>query len=317
MPPSEPNTGGVHARSATPIGEAVSRTFDAPAQTTAFSRQERHWYSGIDQIVLWLVLGVGAIAMVGPFYWMLVTSLKIRQEAIRYPPTWWPETFTWQNWQALNDLTAGSFTLFFRNSIFVASTITILTLLVSSMTGYVFAKLPFPGRDRLFWVVLSMMMIPFTVSIIPSFALMDRLGWINSYFALIVPIVFNPFGIFLMRQFMMALPGDLLDAARMDGASEFRVFFQIVIPLSQAALAALGILTFLAQWDNFLWPLVILQDPDKYTVPLGLAQFRGRLGTEIGPTAAGSILAVLPVLIIYIFAQRKFVEGIALTGLKG
>ena len=277
----------------------------------------RPWHAGLDRFLLWLVLGIGAIAMVGPFYWMLVTSFKIRQELIRYPPTWWPEEFTWRNWQALNDLGAGSFNLFFRNSFFVATAITLLTLLTSSMAGYVFAKLPFAGRDRLFWVVLSMMMIPFTVSIIPSFALMDRFGWINSYWALIIPIAVNPFGIFLMRQFMMALPGDLLDAARMDGASEFRTFFQVAIPLSQAALAALGILTFLAQWDNFLWPLVILQDADKYTIPIGLAQFRGRLGTDVGPTAAGSIFAVAPVLVVYIILQRRVVEGIALTGLKG
>jgi multiple sugar transport system permease protein len=271
----------------------------------------------VEQYVLWLILLVGGVAVVGPFYWMLVTSLKIRQELLAYPPTWWPENLTWNNWRALDNLTAGSFPIFFRNSIFVSSAITILTLLTSAMAGYVFAKLPFPGRDRLFWVVLSLMMTPFTVSIIPSFALMTQFGWIDSYYALIVPIMFNPFGIFLMRQFMMGLPGDLLDAARMDGASEFRVFFQIAIPLSQAALTALGILTFLTQWDNFMWPLVILNDPNKYTIPLGLAQFRGKLGTDVGPTAAASLLAVLPVLIIYIFAQRRFVEGIALSGLKG
>jgi multiple sugar transport system permease protein len=277
----------------------------------------RPWHAGLDRFLLWLVLGIGAIAMVGPFYWMLVTSFKIRQELIRYPPTWWPEEFTWRNWQALNDLGAGSFNLFFRNSFFVASAITILTLLTSSMAGYVFAKLPFPGRERLFWVVLSLMMIPFTVSIIPSYALMVRFGWIDSYLALIVPIIFNPFGIFLMRQFMLSLPGELLDAARLDGASEFRVFFQIVVPLSQAALAALGILTFLAQWDNFLWPLVIISSPEKYTLPIALAAFRGRLGTEVGPTAAASIVAVLPVLVAYVIAQKKVIEGIALTGLKG
>jgi multiple sugar transport system permease protein len=315
MPPSNLDA-PVPANAATRVGEGVGQIF-AGSTDSGITVHHRRWYSGLDRILLWLVLTIGAVAMVAPFYWMLITSFKVRQEVLRYPPTWWPEEFTWTNWQALNDLTAGSFSLFFRNSTFVASSITILTLLISAMAGYVFAKLPFRGRDQIFWVVLSMMMIPFTVSIIPSFALMDRFGWIDSYLALIIPIIFNPFGIFLMRQFMMALPTDLLDAARMDGASEFRVFFQIAVPLSQAALAALGILTFLAQWDNFLWPLVILQDPDKYTVPIGLAQFRGRMGIDVGPTAAGSILAVLPVLVIYIFAQRKFVEGIALTGLKG
>ena len=302
---------------ATGVRETLPRVADRAATERGPLASERRWYSGLERSLLWLVLAVGAVAMVGPFYWMLATSFKIRQELLRFPPTWWPEVFTWSNWQALENVAGQSFVTFFRNSIFLSTTITALTLLISAMTGYVFAKLPFPGRNRLFWVVLSMMMIPFTVSIIPSYALMVRLGWIDSYLALIVPIVFNPFGIFLMRQFMLSLPGDLLDAARMDGASEFRVFFQIVLPLSQAALAALGILTFLAQWDNFLWPLVILNSPEKYTVPIALAQFRGRLGTDVGPTAAASILAVLPVLVIYIFAQRKFVEGIALTGIKG
>lgn len=297
--------------------EGVPLTLDRAASQSAPIEGAGRWTARLERYLLWLLLIIGSVVMVGPFYWMFATSLKPRPELLRYPPTWWPQHVTWANWHALNKLTAGSFNLFFRNSILVASSITILTLLTSSMAGYVFAKLPFPGRDRLFWVVLSLMMIPFTVSIIPSFALMVRFGWINSYYALIVPIIFNPFGIFLMRQFMFGLPGDLLDAARMDGASEFRVFFQVVIPLSQAALAALGIITFLAQWNNFLWPLVILNSPDKYTIPLGLSQFRGKLGIEVGPTAAGSILAVLPVLIFYIIAQRRVIEGIALSGLKG
>lgn len=297
--------------------DTLPRVTAEPAAASRALQSDQRWYGNLERYLLWLLLTIGAVAVIGPLYWMLATSFKIRQEVLQYPPTWWPEVFTWSNWEALGSLSIGSFATFFRNSLFVAGSITLLTLALSAMAGYVFAKLPFPGRDRLFWLVLSLMMIPFTVSIIPSYALMVRLGWIDSYLALIVPIIFNPFGIFLMRQFMQAIPGDLLDAARMDGASEFRVFAQIAIPLSQAALAALGILTFLAQWDNFLWPLVILQSPELYTVPLALAQFRGRMGIDIGPTAAGSILAVLPVLIVYIFAQRKVIEGIALTGMKG
>ena len=307
----------VSTGAAIPTNERIPLAVDHAVARSASTTAGDPWQGRLERYLLWILLAAGAVVMIGPFYWMLVTSLKLKPELLAYPPTWWPKHLTWNNWRSLNHLTAGSFKLFFRNSIFVASSVTLLTLLISSMSGYVFAKLPFPGRDRLFWVVLSLMMIPFTVSIIPSFALMVRLHWINSYWALIIPIVFNPFGIFLMRQFMFGLPGDLLDAARMDGASEFRVFFQVAIPLSQAALAALGILTYLAQWNNFLWPLVILNSANKYTIPLGLAQFRGKLGIEVGPTAAGSLLAVLPVLIIYIFAQRKFVEGISLSGLKG
>lgn len=297
--------------------DALPRVTTAPVSSSSTLPSERRSMWRLERPLLWLLLALGSIAVLGPFYWMLVTSFKIQQEVLRYPPTWWPERFTWDNWLELGNVSGQSFATFFQNSLFVAGSITALTLLISAMSGYVFAKLPFRGRDRLFWVVLSLMMIPFTVSIIPSYALMVRFGWIDSHLALIVPIIFNPFGIFLMRQFMQSIPADLLDAARMDGASEFRVFFQIAVPLSQAALAALGILTFLAQWDNFLWPLVILQSPEKYTVPIALAQFRGRMGTEVGATAAASILAVLPVLIVYIFAQRRVVEGISLTGMKG
>ena len=293
---------------------AGGRTPLAAAEEPALARRRR---PAPACYLLWLLLGLGSVAMIGPFYWMAITSLKPRQELLAFPPTWWPEAFTLDHWRSLNDLTTGSFPVFFRNSLFVTTSITLLTLLTSAAAGYVFAKMDFPGRDRLFWVVLSMMMIPFTVSIIPSYALMSRLGWINTYWALIVPVAVNPFGIFLMRQFISSIPSDLLDAARIDGASEFGIFCRIVIPLSQAALAALAILTFIAQWDNFLWPLVVLNEPDLYTLPLGLAQFRGRVGTDVGATAAGSLVSVIPVLVVYAFAQRKFIEGIALSGLKG
>ena len=195
--------------------------------------------------------------------------------------------------------------------------VTALVLLTSSMAGYVFARLPFPGRDALFWLVLSLMMIPFTVSIIPLYGLMARLGWLNTYWALILPVACEPFGIFLMRQFMHSIPGDLLDAARIDGAGEFGIFFRVVLPLSTAALGALAIFVFLAQWDSFLWPLIVIDEPSRYTLPLGLAQFRGRFGTDVGGTAAGAMAAVLPVLLVYALAQKQFVEGIAFTGMKG
>lgn len=266
---------------------------------------------------LCILLGLGSVLMIGPFYWMLVTSFKSQSEVLAFPPTWWPTEPTLVHWRTLGDLDFGSFPVFFRNSLFVTTVVTALTLLTSSMTGYVFAKIPFRGRDFLFWVVLSMMMIPFTVSIIPLFSMMVALKWTNTYWALIVPIAFSPFGIFLMRQFMITIPNDLIDAARIDGANEFGIFFRVVLPLATAALAALAIFTFMGQWDSFLWPLVVLNDPDLYTLPLGLAQFRGRFGTDIGATAAGSIVAVLPVLVVYFAAQRQFIEGIAMTGIKG
>ena len=266
---------------------------------------------------LWAVLGIGSIAMLGPFYWTLATSFKSQAEVLAFPPTWWPQKPTTEHWQTLTHLGSGSFTLFFRNSLFVTTTITLLSLLTSSMSGYIFAKIDFPGRDALFWFILGMMMIPFTVSIIPLYALMATLHWTNTYWALIIPIAFNPFGIFLLRQFMFSIPNEFVDAARIDGASEFGIFFRIILPLSRAALAALAIFEFIQQWDSFLWPLVMLNDVALFTLPLGLAQFRGRVGVDVGATAAGAMVTVIPVLIVYLAAQKQFIEGIALTGLKG
>jgi multiple sugar transport system permease protein len=269
---------------------------------TRFGHRRLNW----ERSLLWLVLGFGSILMVGPFYWTLVTSFKSREEVLVFPPTWWPKQPTLEHWLSLGELRIGSFPIFFRNSLFVATTITVLVLLTSALAGYVFAKHQFKGRDWLFLGVLSMMMIPFNISIIPLYALIVDFSWNNTYWALIIPSAFSPFGIFLMHQFMHSIPNELIDAARIDGAS-----------LSMAPLAALGIFTFVFQWDDFLWPLVIIDEPALYTLPLGLAQFRGRVGTNVGGLAAASMLAVLPVLIVYFMAQRRFIEGIALTGLKG
>ena len=277
-------------------------------------RQRRPVSAG--RLLLWLVLIIGAVPMVLPFYWMITTSLKTGPEIAGYPPTWFPETFTIEHWQSLGDLDIGDMPTFFRNSIFVVTAITALTLASSAITGYIFAKFRFPGRDTLFLIVLGLLIVPLSVTLVPLYDLMVQWGWTNTYLALIVPIIYNPFGIFLMRQFMMEIPDELIDAARIDGASELGIFLRIVLPLSGAPLAALAIFTFTIQWDNFLWPLVVLDRPDLYTLPLGLAQFRGRTGIELGPMTAASSLAVLPVLIVYLFAQRRFVEGIALTGLK-
>jgi ABC-type glycerol-3-phosphate transport system permease component len=268
------------------------------------------------RILLIVALIIGGILMIAPFYWMLITSFKTRAEIAAFPPTWFPQEITFTHWRSLTDLDIGSFVDFFRNSIFVTGTITALTLFTSSITGYVFAKFDFPFRDKIFLVVLSMMIVPFSVTLIPLYGMMAAWGWLDNYLALIVPVLFNPFGIFLMRQFMRGIPDELLDAARLDGASEFGIFFRIVLPLSSAPLAALAIFVFTQQWDNFLWPLVILESPELYTLPLGLAQFRGRTGLDVGPVAAGSVLSVLPVIVVYLFAQRQFIEGITLSGVK-
>jgi multiple sugar transport system permease protein len=296
-------------------GESAQQVIRASSvwHRAASGRSKLAW----DKLLISLVLGLGVIIMVGPFYWAFVTSFKSLGEISRFPPTWWPHEWTLEHWRSLMNLRIGSFATFFRNSLFIASTVTFLILLSSSMAGYIFAKFRFPGRDLIFFGVLSMLVVPFNISIIPLYALMIDLKWTNTYWALIIPSVFSPFGIFLMRQFMHSIPDDLLDAARIDGASEFAIFFRIVVPLSTAAIGALAIFIFIAQWDDFLWPLVIIDQTHLYTLPLGLSQFRGRFGTQLGQLTAASMLAVIPVLIVYFIAQRRFIEGIALTGLKG
>ncbi|HXF64019.1 MAG TPA: carbohydrate ABC transporter permease [Caldilineaceae bacterium] len=269
------------------------------------------------QYLLWLVLGLGSVLMVGPFYWTIVTSFKSRAEVRAFPPTWWPKEPTLEHWLNLSDLSIGSFTDFYRNSLIVATSVTVLVLFTSTLVGYVLAKYQFPGRNVIFVSVLSMMMIPFNISIIPLYALIVDLKWSNTLWALIIPSAYSPFGIFLMRQFMHGIPNELIDAARIDGASDYGIFYRIILPLSTAPLAALGIFTFIGQWDDFLWPLVVINEPELYTLPLGLSQFRGRVGTDVGGLAAASMAAVLPVLMIYFVAQRRFIEGITLTGLKG
>jgi multiple sugar transport system permease protein len=266
--------------------------------------------------LLLVALGLGSILMIAPFYWMLVTAFKPPGEVLVFPPTWWPSEPTLEPWRELFTELRGGFHIFFRNSLFVSSAITVLVLLTSSLGGYVFAKFEFPGRNLLFLLILSLLMVPFNVSLIPLYQLMVQLGWVNSFTALILPAVVNPLGIFLMRQFMHTIPNDLIDAARVDGASELTIWWRIILPLSTPALAALGIFTFLWNWDDFLWPLVVLNDTELFTLPLGLAQLRGRFGSDVGTMMAGASIAVVPVLVAYLVAQRRFVEGITMTGIK-
>jgi multiple sugar transport system permease protein len=268
-------------------------------------------YRHLSSLALKLFLAIGALFMVLPFYWMILTSLKSKAEIVRIPPSFIPELLSLANfteaWARLN------FPILLRNSGFLAVVITTAVVFTSAIAGYVFAKIAFPGRETIFLLILGSMMIPFNVVMIPLFVLIVRLHWADNFLGIIVPGLFSAFGIFLMRQFMSTLPDELLDAARIDGASEAALFFKIVIPLSSSPIAALGILTFLGQWDNFLWPLIVLTRSDLFTLPVGLALFNNRFYTEYGPLLAGTTIAVIPVLIVFLSAQRLF---IALQGMK-
>jgi len=255
------------------------------------------------------------LLMVGPFAWMLLSSFKPEREIRSVPPTLWPQTWTTENYVQLFERL--DFPTFFGNSVLVAVVVTLGNLLFCSMVGYALAKLEFPGRKLLFGVVVGTLMVPGMVVFIPQFVLVANLGLVNTYAGLVLPFLVAPFGIFLMRQFIGGLPDELIDAARVDGAGELRIFTRIVLPLCGPALATLAILTFLGSWNNFLWPLVVAQSEDRYTLPIALALYAtGQNQTEYGLLLAGAVVVVLPVVAIFLTLQRHFTQGIATTGIK-
>jgi len=261
------------------------------------------------------VLVVGVIVWVLPFAWMLLGSVKTQREILQRPPTWWPQEFTWENFGAwFGQLNFGQF---FGNSIVVALFTVLGNLVFCSMVGYALAKMDFPGKKALFVVVMVTLMVPGVVTFVPLFVMVSSLGLVDTYAALILPFVTTPLGVFLMRQFMLGIPDPLLEAARIDGAGELRIFARIVMPLCGPPLATLGILTFLASWNNFLWPLVAAQTEAKYTLPVALSLYStGQNATDYGLLLAGSVLVIAPIILLFVFLQRYFIQGIASTGLK-
>jgi multiple sugar transport system permease protein len=262
-------------------------------------------------------LVLGAVLMLLPFVWMVIASLMAPTEIMARPLVWFPARPRFENYATLSQ--AISLGRMYLNSLIVASLTTIGILFTSSLAGYGFAKFQFPGRDILFVLVLATMMIPFFVVLVPVFYIVRQLGWVDSYAGLIIPNIVTAFGIFLMRQFMLGLPDELLDAARIDGASEWRIYWRIVLPLAAPALGALAILGFVYQWNSFLWPLVVIRSSALETIPLGLNSLRVYASSPqvINIQMAGATLAVLPVIAVFALLQRYFVQGIALSGMKG
>lgn len=264
---------------------------------------------------LYIVLTIGFVAVVTPFVWMILGSFKGESELRQVPPTWWPETPTLDNYRQL--FAKESFLRYFFNSTVVAIAVTVGNLIFCSMVGYALAKLTFRGKKVVFGMVMGTLLLPGMVTFVPLFVLVANLGLVDSYPGLILPFLVTPFGVFLMRQFIVGLPDDLLDAGRVDGASELRIFRQIILPLCGPGLATLGILTFLGSWNNFLWPLVVAQTQDHYTLPVALALFStGQNVTNYGLLLAGATVVVAPIVIVFLILQRRFIEGIATTGIK-
>lgn len=248
-----------------------------------------------------------------PFLWMVLTSLKPDPEVLSMD--WIGSRIAWENYaKALDFFPFGTF---FMNSLFVSVVGTVLVLLTSSLSGYAFSRLRFRGRDKLFGSYLITLMVPQQVIVVPMFLLMKELGWVNSYWALIIPWAFTAFGTFLLRQFYLTIPYEVDEAARIDGCNHFGIYWRILLPLIKPGLATLAVFTFIGYWNSFLWPLIITNDQALYTLPLGLQMFHGQYSTQWNLLMAASTLTTLPSLVVYLIAQRYIVEGISSTGLGG
>ena len=257
-----------------------------------------------------------ALLFMTPFLWMLSTSLKPDTQFYEYPPIWIPSPFQWSNYP--DAIFFISFFLYLRNTLTIAVLATIGALASSSLVAYSLARIPWPGRNILFILTVATLMLPFQVTLIPLFLIFKNLGWINSFLPLIVPHWFGgALYIFLLRQFFMTLPLELSEAARIDGASELRIYWSVVMPLSTAALATVAIFEFIARWRDYLGPLIYLSNQDLYVLSLGIYEYRSQYGAEWGLLMAASVMITLPIILLFFFLQKTFVQGISLTGIKG
>jgi multiple sugar transport system permease protein len=268
-------------------------------------------------IAVYAALVLVSLVLVLPFLWILSTSLKGDEDIFTTPPRWIPTDIRWENYSDVFDRMP--FLIYFRNSVFVTVMTIIGVVLSSSLVAYAFACLRWPGRNALFIFILATMMLPMQVTMIPMFVLFKELGWLNTYKPLIVPAFFGggAFNIFLLRQFFLTIPRELFEAARIDGCSEFRIYWRIVLPLAKPALATVAILTFMFSWNDFLGPLIYLSDQLKGTLALGLAMFVGQHQTEWGMLMAASVIMMVPMILIFFFFQRYFIRGFVMSGIKG
>jgi len=267
------------------------------------------------RILLYSLLILGAVMALLPMVWMVSASLMPSGEASTYPPRFFPTRVTFDHYADLfTRLNLGRYLL---NSAFVAFVVTISSLVINAMAGYAFAKLRFRGRDRLFRTLSTGLVLPVQVAMLPLFLLLKNLGMINTYWGVIIPGLASIFGIFLVRQYALAIPDEMLDAARVDGASEFRIFWSIVVPGIVPILATLAIWTFLATWNDFMWPLIVLSDESRYTLPVALANLAGEHVQDTELMMAGSVITVVPVMLVFLFLQRYYIQGVMAGSVKG
>ena len=271
---------------------------------------------GRPRILASLLLGAGAFSMLVPFLWMLLTSLMSAQQMFSLPPRLWPDPIVFENYsRAVQTVPLGRF---FLNSLFVATLTTAGQMVTASMAAYAFARLKFPGRNALFFLFLATMMIPPQVNVVPLFMLMSKLGWIDSYYALIVPGLFGSFGVFLFLQWFLGFPEELEQAATLDGCNIWQIYWKIALPTALPALATLGIFTFITTWNSFLWPLIVTNSESMRTLPVGLAAFKGsfRETTDWGQLMAAGVMSVLPALAVFLLGQKYFIRGLMAGSVK-
>ena len=256
-----------------------------------------------------------SIFMILPLFWMITTSLKESGALTAIPIEWIPKKISFGSYSKL--FTIFPFGKAFINSIIVSVAITFISVFSASMAAYIFAKIPFKGREALFGIFISTMMIPGSVTLIPNYLILRNLHLLNSYLGVILPSFFNIFGIFILRQHIRTIPDDFIDAAVMDGASQWTIFFNIIIPLSKPSIATLTVITFMGAWNDYLWPLIVLTDKKKMTLPVALSMLNGQYSTEYNLLMAGALISIIPILIVYAFAQKYFEEGLTAGGIKG
>ncbi|HYH11439.1 MAG TPA: carbohydrate ABC transporter permease [Thermomicrobiales bacterium] len=278
----------------------------------SLERQRRFRRVGMG--VLYTLFAIVALIFTLPFFLMLSNAFKTSAEILRIPPTLIPRDPSLNAFRTV--IEDAPYFRWFGNSLFVSLTVTLMVLLTCSLAGYIFAKFSFPGRDAIFVVLLMTMMVPFPVLLIPSYLVVNELGLINSLWALIVPSMVSAFGIFLMRQFIAGIPNDLIEAARLDGASEWAIYARIVVPLVRPPMAALGIFTFLAAWNDYLWPLIVINDIERSTLPLALTFFNSQHAQRYDLVMAAAAMAVIPVIIVFVIFQRQIVNALVLAGMK-
>lgn len=262
------------------------------------------------------IIVVLALMFLMPLYWMITGSFKIMSDTMKIPPEWFPASPTFQNYKTL--FTANPTWRWLFNSIFMSTMVALGAIITSVMAGYAFGKKVFPGRNILFWLLLMTMMLPNQVLVIPLFIMISDFGWTNSYLGLIMPFIAYPMGVFLVKQFMSSIPNELIEAARIDGAGEIRVFLQIIVPLSKPSIAALGIFAFVYSWNEYLWQLVVVDRPDMLTLPVAISKLAyGMSSINLGLAMAGATVAFIPMLLFFLAFQRFFIKGLTVGSLKG